>query len=130
MAHPTLKPASPCGHPQQRPTVWVLLLLLMVVVLLLAGCATPRDPRKDQEFQSLASITDRPVVRPTRSISSFSDSLMCMDHMLRDAQLPTTLITSKQIPDYSTRVTVATKDMIITALSQMSRLSNAFRFVD
>ncbi|WP_426304132.1 DUF4384 domain-containing protein [Acidovorax facilis] len=115
-------------HTQAGPhhaTLWVVLLALV-----LGGCATPRDPRKDQEFQSLASITDRPVVRPTRSISSFSDSLMCMDHLLRDAQLPTTLITSKQIPDYSTRVTVATKDMVITALSQMSRLSNAFRFVD
>lgn len=109
----------------RHTTLWVLLLALA-----LSGCATPRDPRKDQEFQSLASITDRPVVRPTRSISSFSDSLMCMDHLLRDAQLPTTLITSKQIPDYSTRVSVATKDMVITALSQMSRLSNAFRFVD
>lgn len=105
-------------------------VLWLVIGLGLVGCATPRDPRKDQDFQSLASITDRPAVRPTRSISSFSDSLMCMDHMLRDAQLPTTLITSKQIPDYSTRVTVATKDMVITALSQMSRLSNAFRFVD
>lgn len=50
--------------------------------------------------------------------------------MFRAAQLPTTLIASKQIPDFSTRVAVATKDMIITALSQMSRLSNAFRYVD
>eukprot|EP01030_Chromulinospumella_sphaerica_P020563 gene20563-20479_t len=98
--------------------------------LWLSGCATPMDPRKDQPFQERASITDRPVTRPTRSISSFSDSLVCMDHMLRDAQQPTTLITSKQIPDYSGRVAVASKDMVITALSQMSRLSNAFRFVD
>lgn len=110
---------------KQRTGLWVLLLALG-----LHGCAAPWDPRKDQKFQNMASITDRPVVRPTRSISSFSDSLMCMDYLLRDAQLPTTLITSKQIPDYSTRVTVATKDMVVTALSQMSRLSNAFRFVD
>ena len=98
--------------------------------MLLAGCATPADPRDDAQFQSYASTTNRPVVRPVRSVSSFSDSLMCMDYLFREAELPTTLITSKQIPDVSTRVPVATKDMIITALSQMSRLSNAFRYVD
>lgn len=103
---------------------------LLALALLATGCSTPMNARDDAAFQSQASIADRPVVRPTRSISSFSDSLQCMDHMLRDAQLPTTLITSKQIPDYSGRVSVATKDMVITSLSQMSRLSNAFRFVD
>lgn len=129
---PTASPARSGTFPWAGPAPAKLRRVLpaLAVILGLVGCATPRDPRKDQEFQGMASITDRPVVRPTRSISSFSDSLMCMDHLLRDARLPTTLITSKQIPDYSTRVTVATKDMVITALSQMSRLSNAFRFVD
>ena len=98
--------------------------------LLLGGCATPADPRKDAKFQSYASVADRPVLRPVRSVSSFSPALMCMDQMLREAQLPTTLVASKLIPDVSTRVPVATKEMIITALSQMSRLSNAFRYVD
>lgn len=103
---------------------------VFAVALLLQGCTTPIDPRKDAAFQSYAYTTDRPVVRPTRSLSSFSESLMCMDRMLRESQLPTTLITSKQIPDFSSKVPAATKDMIITALSQMSRLSNAFRYVD
>jgi len=53
-----------------------------------------------------------------------------MDRLLRDAQIPTTLITSKQIPDFSTRAPVAAKEMVVTALLQMSRLSNAFRYVD
>nr|WP_240933363.1 DUF4384 domain-containing protein [Diaphorobacter sp. HDW4B] len=88
------------------------------------------DPRKDAAYQETALLADRPVIRPVRSISSFSDSLMCMDEMLRAAQLPTTLITSKQFTDYSTRVPVGIKEMIITALSQMSRRSNAFRYVD
>ena len=96
----------------------------------LAGCAAPANVRNDAQFQSYASVAERPVVRPVRSVSSFSPSLMCMDRLFREAQLPTTLIASKQIPDFSTRVAVATKDMIITALSQMSRLSNAFRYVD
>ena len=98
--------------------------------LLMAGCAVPMDARKDSQFQSYGYTANRPVVRPTRALSSFSESLMCMDRLLREAQLPTTLITSKQIPDYSSKVPAAAKDMIITSLSQMSRLSNAFRFVD
>ncbi|AYM96076.1 DUF4384 domain-containing protein [Acidovorax sp. 1608163] len=125
MPSPHLAPAGPL----HRPLRWGILVAIFGS-LWLSGCTIPMDPRKDQPFQERASITDRPATRPTRSISSFSDSLVCMDHMLRDAQQPTTLITSKQIPDYSGRVAVASKDMVITALSQMSRLSNAFRFVD
>ena len=113
----------------RRPRLFTW-LACAVSVALLSACATPLDPRKDAELQDAAYSADRPVVRPIRSISSFSDSLMCMDHMLRAAQLPTTLITSKQFIDYSTRVPVAVKEMVITSLSQMSRLSNAFRFVD
>jgi hypothetical protein len=105
-------------------------LALLSALALLAGCATPMDPREDANYRSYGHTADRPTNRPVRSISSFSDSLMCMDQLFRATQLPTTLITSKQIPDVSTRVPVATKEMIVTALSQMSRLSNAFRYVD
>lgn len=103
---------------------------LLGLALFVAACSTPMDARKDAPFQSYAHMADRPTQRPMRSLSSFSDSLMCMDRLFRDAQIPTTLVTSKQIPDFSGRVPVATKDMIITAISQMSRLSNAFRYVD
>lgn len=106
------------------------LLGLVGVALVIAGCSTPMDARKDVNFQSYAHAADRPAQRPVRSLTSFSDSLMCMDRLFRDAQLPTTLITSKQIPDASGRVAVASKDMVITALSQMSRLSHVFRYVD
>lgn len=107
-----------------------LVTMLSGVALFVAACSTPLDARKDAPFQSYAHMADRPTQRPMRSLSSFSDSLMCMDRLFRDAQLPTTLVTSKQIPDFSGRVPVATKDMIVTAISQMSRLSNAFRYVD
>lgn len=107
-----------------------LIASLLGTALLMSGCSTPMDARKDARYQSHAHALDRPATRPVRSLSSFSDSLMCMDRLFRDAEIPTTLITSKQIPDFSGRVPVATKDMIITAISQMSRLSNAFRYVD
>lgn len=104
--------------------------LWCVGVLALSACSTPMDARKDALFQSYAPSSDRPSVRPVRAMSSFSDSLQCMDQLMREAQVPTTLITSKQIPDFSTRAPVATKEMIVTALLQMSRVSNVFRYVD
>ena len=93
------------GAPR-RGAAW----LMLAGALLLSACTTPLDPRKDASLQQAAYTTDRPVVRPTRSVSSFSDSLMCMDHMLRAAQVPTTLITSKQVIDYSSRVPVAANE--------------------
>ena len=130
MKNHTLTTHSNALQRQMRriPSFWICVFVLLV--LFLSGCATPMNPRKDAEFQSYAYTTNRPVIRPTRSLSSFSESLMCMDRMLRESQLPTTLITSKSIPDFSSRVPAAAKDMIITALSQMSRLSHAFRYVD
>lgn len=119
----TTTSSNPPGRTCRR-AAWAGALLA-----LLAGCA-PMDARRDTEYLSNSHVADRPATRPTRSVSSFSESLTCMDRMLRAAQLPTTLVTSKQFPDYSGRVPVATKDMVITALSQMSRTSNAFRFVD
>ena len=104
--------------------------MLCILAMSLTACSTPSDIRKDAAFQSYGNAADRPTVRPVRSMSSFSDSLQCMDRLLRDAQIPTTLITSKQIPDFSTRAPVAAKEMVVTALLQMSRLSNAFRYVD
>ena len=95
----------------------------------LVGCA-PLDPIKNAQYHAKSTEINRPVVRPTRSLSSFSDSLMCMDHLFRETGMGTVLITSKSIPDYSGRIAVATKEMVVTALSQMSRVSNAFRFVD
>jgi Domain of unknown function (DUF4384) len=109
---------------------WFAAVCAVMASVLLSGCAIPLNARKDAEFQSHGYAADRPVVRPVRSLSNFSESLSCMDRLFRVAEIPTTLITSKQIPDASGRVPVATKEMIITAISQMSRLSNAFRYVD
>ncbi len=102
---------------------------LALVVTVVSGCGFV-DPRKDEDMHQVATTVNRPVVRPVRSMSNFSESLTCMDHLLRAANLPPTLITSKQFIDFSGKVPVATKDMIVTSLSRMSRVSNAFRFVD
>lgn len=127
--HATQRPATQ-RHDSQGGCMRSALLSLLAAASLIAGCATPLSPKDDAPFQSYASANDHPAHRPSRSMSSFSDSLACMDEMMREAEVPTTLITSKFIADYTGRVPVAAKEMVITALSQMSRRSNAFRYVD
>ena len=120
----TLAHATPVARCRKGP--WAALAM---TVSLVSGCGFI-DPRKDVDMHQVATTVNRPVVRPVRSMSNFSESLTCMDHLLRAANLPPTLITSKQFIDFSNKVPVATKDMVVTSLSRMSRLSNAFRFVD
>ncbi|GAB2459442.1 MAG: DUF4384 domain-containing protein [Comamonas sp.] len=109
---------------------WSRVLGAACATSLVAGCMTPPYANNEAEYQTHAPLANKPVVRPVRSFTSFSDSLMCMDHLFKDAGMSTVLVSSKSIPDYSGRIAVSTKDMVITALSQMSRMSNAFRFVD
>jgi Domain of unknown function (DUF4384) len=99
------------------------------VAVLLSAC-TAMDPRKDADFAQHAHGVNQPLNRPVRSLSGFSDSLACMDRLFYDAGVRPTLITSKLIPDATGRVSVATKDMVVTALSKMSNNSGAFRYVD
>ena len=101
---PARAPRTAARHPLRR---WLGMAGLSTVIVL-AGCATPMDARKDAQYQSYGNAASRPTVRPVRSVSSFSDSLMCMDQMLREANITTTLVTSKLIPDASLRVPVAT----------------------
>jgi len=110
-------------------TTRVRLCLAASAVAVLAGCSGT-DLRRDRPYIERTTIESRPIAEPVRAITGFSDGLACMDSMLRAERVPTTLITSKQIPDPSSKASVAAKDMIFTALSEMSRTSNAFRIVD
>lgn len=95
---------------------------------LAAGCSTtPRDRVADFEKAPTLNV---PTTTPIRSVSSFSDSLGCMDRMLRDYRIQPMLIASKNIPDATGKVNVAFKEMVVTGLSAMSRTSGTFRYVD
>jgi Domain of unknown function (DUF4384)/Putative peptidoglycan binding domain len=101
---------------------------LLALAALTVGCAI--SPLDNINHFERVPVDNTPVVAPIRSISSFSDGLQCMDRMLRDYRVPQTLVTSKIIPDASGKVSVSTKEMVITALSVMSRTSGTFRYVD
>lgn len=88
---------------------------------LLAGCFTmPED----------VPIKARPDTAPTRTITSFSASLRCMDDLFIQYGISGWLVTSDGIPDATGEVSAGTKEMLISSISQASVKSNAFNFVD
>jgi hypothetical protein len=111
---------------QQAVSTTVLASLLLGQI---TACTTISPHDNVVPFEGVHTL-NRPVLPPTRAVSGFTDSLKCMDHLLRDYRTPKTVVTSKFIADASTKVNVATKEMAITALSTMSRVSGTFTYLD
>ncbi|MBN6065425.1 DUF4384 domain-containing protein [Aggregatibacter actinomycetemcomitans] len=100
------------------------------VLLNLVGCTTGTQLHDDRPYIESTTTHNRPVTEPVRAMTSFSDSLNCMDNLLLQSNAGQTVVAIKNLNDPSGKAAVATNEMIVTALSQMSRTSGAFRVVD
>ncbi|HLZ67046.1 MAG TPA: DUF4384 domain-containing protein [Aliidongia sp.] len=101
---------------------WRLRLpLLAVSVLALTAC----HPRPET-----AHVAVEPRTAPVRTITSFNESLRCMDNMFLAMGKRDVFVTSAGVPDATGMITAGTKEMLITAIAEMSAKSGAFRFVD
>ena len=88
---------------------------------LVAGCAA--NPER-------AGIIASPKTPPVKNITSFTPALQCMDNLFGAYGKRDIIITSAGIPDATGQIRAGTKDMMISAISKMSRKSKAFRFID
>ena len=87
-----------------------------------SGCAFT-DPQQ-------ASVVAQPKAKLVRNITSFTPALRCMDELFVTYGVQNVVITSAGIPDATGKIGGGTKDMLISAVSQMSVRSQAFTFVD
>lgn len=106
------------------------LLALSALTLLMSGCAIQPSVSDRVNIIEQGTVEQAPLVTPSKSGSVLREGLACMDRMLAAENTPTTLIAVKSIPDPSGLFSTGTKEMLITALSRMSRTSQAFRVVD
>lgn len=95
---------------------------LAVLSVLVSGCGET-NPEKGQ-------LIAGPKTPAQKNITSFTDALRCMDDLYADYGIRDVIITSAGVPDATGKIQAGTKDMMISAISQMSRKSKAFRFVD
>jgi Domain of unknown function (DUF4384)/Putative peptidoglycan binding domain len=96
-------------------------LKAIAIVSLLVGC---------EPLPETAHVAVNPQSAPVHTITSFDDSLRCMDDMFLTRGVKDVYITSAGIPDDTGAIAAGTKEMLITAISEISAKSGSFHFVD
>ena len=106
----------------------LILLISMASVLFATGCAhtnkTVSLSKDEKEKYSLGY--------PTRNLTGFTQGLRCMDAMFIARDVDPIYITAAPIPDYTENRGAAgygARDMLISAISEMTKRSAALRFV-
>lgn len=99
----------------------VILWLLVAASLVLAGCGPNA---------TLAPSIGEPNTRPARNFTSFSQSLRCMDRLLKQSGRGPVLISSNGFPDNTEDLDVGADDMLINAISQMNASNRRYVFLD
>jgi curli biogenesis system outer membrane secretion channel CsgG len=105
-----------------------LLLFLTCVAVLTGGCVTEQAVRHDAEVaaEPVRAGPEKPAVK---TITNFTPALRCMDNMLITYGIRDLVVISEDIDDKTKKVSAGTKDMLISAVSEMTRRSRAIRLI-
>ena len=96
----------------------------------LGGCAAVDQLEvKDKTVAQTQTTKVGPELAPFRSITGFSAGLRCMDNMMIDYGVRDLSMLVEEILDSTKKVNAGTRDMLITAVSDMTRRSRALRLV-
>lgn len=104
----------------------VLRHLGLAALAALAGCQTLVD---QPTIEQTAEIRKGPEDKPQRSITGFSSALRCMDTLMLDYGVRDVTMLTEEISDETKKLNAGTRDMLISAVSDMSRRSRAVRLV-
>jgi len=89
------------------------------------------DEEKPKPDKAAAAATAAGAKTPAiKTVTNFTQALRCMDELFLGYGKQGIVITSAGIPDETGKVKTGTKEMLITAISRMTRKSNAFEFID
>ncbi len=91
----------------------------------LAGCGSLDVKQSTVERTETARVG--PEQAPFRSITGFSSALRCMDNLMIDYGVRDVTMLVEDILDSTKKVNAGTRDMLITAVSDMTRRSRAIR---
>ena len=112
-------------HRPMRPKRWMV--TLAATTALLAGCASVDV--KQRTVEQTQPMRQGPEQAPFRTITGFAPALRCMDGMLIDYGVRDVSMLVEELVDQTKKVNVGARDMLISAVSDMTRRSRAIRLV-
>ena len=109
------------------PTRLFLRSTLALCVAALSACATlDADKHVAEKAKEMKA---GPTSAPYKSITSFANGLRCMDNLLLEYGTRDVAVIVEDLADQTKKVNAGTKDMLISAVSDMTRRSRAIRLV-
>ena len=100
-------------------------LIAAGIAVALAACAAPPKPPTLQLQPAAAG----PKAVPQRNLTHFSDALRCMDDMLYRFGVRDVSVMIEEMQDQSRRLGAGTRDMMVSAIADMTRRSRGVRLV-
>jgi hypothetical protein len=101
--------------------------LLAVAAAVLAGCGA-MDVKTDV-LETAKQVQVAPEQAPFRSITNFSSALRCMDNHMITFGVHELSVLVEELKDETKKVNAGTRDMLISAVSDMTKRSRAVRLV-
>lgn len=84
---------------------------------------------KEPAYEAVAQMRTGPEAKPFRTITGFAESLRCMDHLFIAYGVRELPILVEELADATKKVNAGTRDMLISAVAEMSKRSRAVRLI-
>jgi len=101
--------------------------IALAIAAAMSGCSTVDFKR--QVVEETKSMRKGPEDAPAQSITNFSTALRCMDNLFIEYGVRDLSVLVEDLQDQTKKVNAGTKDMLISAVSQMTIRSKAVRLV-
>lgn len=110
-----------------RKTVMKKIFFLGLPVLL-SGCVAPGEV-KDQVVEHTATVQKGPDTAPQKNYTNMQESLRCMDRLFLENGVRDLVVLTEDIVDNTKKLPVGARDMLTSAVSDMTRRSRAIRLI-
>ena len=105
--------------------------IVAAAALACSACASPqsRPAAAPQPTVQLQPVASGPKALPQRNLTHFADGLRCMDDMLFRFGVRDVSLMIEEMQDQSRRLGAGTRDMMVSAVADMTRRSRGVRLV-